>query len=274
MEPAICTSFDYNLPFARVIPMVREAGFRVISLGANPEHSGYATQAGRTTIRKLVAEHGITVESVHAPFPEGDRLFSLDERERLESIRQCIIAMDAATELDGRIVVIHLIQPYDIPRGTRRDQMIEAGRRSVAHLVDAALERGVKLALENGQRRDYDEVLERLLAEFRAAHVGFCYDSGHENVQGTCFDMLEKFANRLFTVHLHDNEGSDTHTLPYEGTIDWDKFRAVFHGLEYSGNLLLEVNIRKSRFQDHATFLAQAAERAGRLLAGKGSHDG
>lgn len=41
---------------------------------------------------------------------------------------------------------------------------------------------GVKLALENGQKRDYDNVLESLLAEFTGTHVGFCYDSGHEHV--------------------------------------------------------------------------------------------
>jgi len=59
----------------------------------------------------------MTIDSVHAPFPEGDRLFSLNETERLESIRQCQIAMDTAAELDGRILVIHLIQPYGIPAG-------------------------------------------------------------------------------------------------------------------------------------------------------------
>jgi len=203
---------------------------------------------------------------VHAPFPEGDRLFSLDEAERSESIRQCEIALDAAAELDGRIVVIHLIQPYGIPPGEVRNQMVEQGRRSVGVLAEYAGSRGVKLALENGQRRAYDEVLANLMAEFRESHVGFCYDSGHENVQGTCFRMLEQFGDRLFTVHLHDNTGSDTHTLPYEGTIDWDRFRRVLHGLRYCGNLLLEVDIKHSQFEDHAVFLSQARERAERLL--------
>lgn len=266
MKPAMCTSFDATIPFPQAIAMIRQAGFEVVSIGASPQHSGYATREGRAAIRALANEHGVAIDSVHAPFPEGDRLFSLDESERLESIRQCQIALDAAAELEGRIVVIHLIQPYGIPHGTVRDQMIAAGRRSVGVLAAYAGSHGVKLALENGQRRDYDDVLAGLLAEFTDAHVGFCYDSGHENVQGTCFRMLEEFGHRLLTMHIHDNKGSDTHTLPCEGSIDWNRFREVLHGLDYAGNLLLEASVKNSEFKDPAVFLSQARERAERLL--------
>ncbi len=266
MNAAICTSFDYAIPFERAVAMIRDAGFEVVSFGARPHHSGYATAAGRAAIRRLMAGHGLSIESVHAPFPEGDRLFAVDDAERMESVRLCQMAMDAADELDGRIVVIHLIQPYGIPPGDVRERMIAQGRRSVAALATYAARRGVKLALENGQKADYDQVVIDFLEEFTDPHVGFCYDSGHENVQGTCFRILERFGSRLLTVHIHDNSGRDTHVLPYEGTIDWERFRLVFHGLRYSGNLLLETDIQNSGFKDPAVFLQQAWERAGRLL--------
>ncbi len=246
--------------------MIREAGFEVVGIGASPQHSGYTTAAGRAAIGKLLEENGVTVDSVHAPFPEGDRLFSLDEAERSESLRQCQFALDTAAELDGRIVVIHLIQPYGIPQGEVRSRMIEQGRQSVSALAEYARCRGVKLALENGQEPEYDQVVASFLAEFDDQAVGFCYDSGHENVQGMCFKMLEQFGHRLLTTHIHDNEGSDTHMLPYEGTIDWDEFRRVFRGLRYSGNLLLEPDMKHSQFKDYAVFLSQARERAEKLL--------
>jgi len=266
MEPAICASFGAPMPFAQTIPMIRKAGFQVISLGGSQAGSSYATAEGRAAIRKLLDGNGMMIDSVHAPFPEGDRLFSLDEGERLESLRQCQVALDAAEELDGRMVVIHLIQPYGIPEGDVRNRMIEQGRRSGGALVAHAAERRVKLALENGQKRDYDQVLESFLTEFDDAHVGLCYDSGHENVQGTCFRLLEQFGHRLLTVHIHDNSGSDTHVLPYEGTIDWEQFRRTFHGLGYAGNLLLEVSMAHSQFKDAAVFLSEARKRAERLL--------
>ena len=266
MKPAIFTSFDSTIPFAQAITMIGEAGFEVVALGGHLQHSGYTTAASRTATRKLIEKNGMTIDSLHAPFPEGDRLFSLDETQRLESIRHCQIALDAAAELDGKIVVIHLIQPYGIPQGDVRKRMIDQGRRSVSTLVAHADARGVKLAFENGQKRAYDQVLEDLMAEFRDAHVGFCYDTGHENVQGTCFSMLERFGDRLFTMHVHDNTGSDTHMLPFEGTIDWDRFREVLHGLHYSGNLPVEASPTHSQFKDHAVFLLEARVRAERLL--------
>jgi len=265
MKPAIFANIDPSIPFAQLIPMIREAGFEAVSFGGKPQYSGYATAAGRAAIGKLIAENGMTIDSLHAPFPEADRLFSLDDAERLESMRQVQLALDTAAELDGKIVVVHLI-PYDIPQGDVRDNMVAQGRRSVSALAAHAADRGVKLALENGQKPDYDQVVADFLAEVNDDHVGLCYDVGHEHVQGACFNILETFADRLLTVHIHDNKGRDTHTLPFEGTIDWDRFRAILHGLPYAGNLLLEVHTTHSAFKDPHTFLAEARARAERLL--------
>ncbi len=267
MKPAICTGFDYAIPFDRVIPMIRAAGFERISLGANPAHSGYDTEAGRAAIRDLLGASGLALNSVHAPCPEGDQLFALDGARRQESLRLCQMTVDAAAGLGAPIAVIHLIQPYDLPHDEARQKMIAFGRDSVARLAERAAAKGIRLALENGWRQDYDDVLADFLDFFDPARVGFCYDSGHENIRGSGFSMLERFGRRLLTVHLHDNTGTDSHVLPFEGNIDWDRFRKVFHGLGYSGDLLLEVDIAHSRFKDPNTFLAEAFHRAERLLA-------
>lgn len=266
MQISICTGFDYTIPFAQVIPMIKRAGFDTVSLGAIANHSGYITTEGRALIRKLIDENDLIVDSVHAPCPEGDRLFSLDEDERLEGIHLCQVAIDASAELESRIVVLHLLLPYDIPHGQDRDRMIEQGHRSIETLLVYAKHQDVKLALENGQRADYDQVLADLLNEFDDDYVGFCYDSGHEHVQGTCFKMLERFGHRLLTLHLHDNAGRDTHILPYEGTIPWDQFCTILHGLNYSGNLQLETDILHSQFDDPVLFLNKARECAEMLL--------
>lgn len=258
------TSFNHALPFDQAITMIQRAGFEVVSIGG--KGSVYATAEARSRMTKLIEASGMTVDSVHAPFPEGDQLFSLNEDERLESIRQCQTALDTAAELDGRTVVIHLIQPYGIPEGETRSKMIEQGRRSVGVLAAHAAGQGVTLALENGQKLEYDHVLESLLAEFDDEHVGLCYDTGHENVQGTCFRLLEKHGHRLLTLHIHDNTGSDTHMLPYEGTINWELFRDTLHGLDYSGNFPVESNMAYSRFKDPAVFLTEARKRTERLL--------
>jgi len=115
MKPAIATAFDYDIPFARMIPMIRQAGFEVVSLGGVAEHSGYPTAEGRARIRKLMEENGLEMDSVHSPIA-GWPLFSLDEAKRRGAVRQCKMAIDAAFDLGVGIVVIHS-PPMDLCRG-------------------------------------------------------------------------------------------------------------------------------------------------------------
>ena len=82
MKSAIFTSFDKSLPLSSAAPMIRAAGFEVVAIGAGPGRPGYTTPEGRDEIRRLFAEHGLAIDSLHAPFPSGDRLYSLDDGER------------------------------------------------------------------------------------------------------------------------------------------------------------------------------------------------
>lgn len=263
MIPAMCAAIDYALAFPRVVTMIREAGFEVISLGGRPEHSGYDTAAGRERIRRLVGAHGLSIDSVHAPFPQGDRLCSVDEDERVEAVRQCGVAIAAAQDLASGIVVVHLNTSAD---AGERALMMDQGCRSIASLADTALSRGVRLAVENSWGEAYALVLQRIMTEFPGEPVGFCYDSGHENVNRAGFPELERYGPRLLTVHLHDNCGEDTHLLPYEGDTDWPRLMGLLRGFGYRGNLLFEATVGNSEFQDPAVFLAEARARADRLL--------
>lgn len=263
MKPAIAAAFDYDIPFARMIPMIRQAGFEVIALGAEAEHSGYVTADGRIRIRELIEENGLEIDSVHSPIA-GWPLFSLDETERQKAVCQCKMAIDAAFDLGVGIMVIH--SGVGSPEKDTQSRIIAKGIESIGMLSDYSLDKGVKIAVENTMGPNSEEVLERILTEFSGDPVGFCYDSGHENVNGTCFRELGKFGDRLLTVHLHDNWGGDSHVLPYEGDMDWEGFKKIFHSLDYSGNLLLEPTIAKSQFKEPELFLSEARRRGERLL--------
>lgn len=263
MKPAICTGFDYNIPFALQVPMIRDAGFEVVSIGARPEHSGYPTAQGRGRIKELTLDKGLEIDSVHAPFPEGDRLCSLDEKQRVESVRQCQIGIDAAQDLDAGTIVIHLNAG---PDSTIEGQMMGQGIKSVRALSEHALEKGIRIAVENSWGQPYANMLDGILTQFSDEPIGFCYDSGHGNVDQAGFRDLIKYGHRLMCLHLHDNLGEDTHMLPWEGNIDWPGFMSTLRGLEYSGSLLLEVGMENSQFGAPAVFLSEAMKRAARLL--------
>jgi L-ribulose-5-phosphate 3-epimerase len=265
MQPAVCAAIDYAIPFGEVLPLIREAGFEVISLGARPEHSAYDTPEGRDRVRRLTHGLGLGIDSVHAPFPEGDRLCSLEEAERLESLRHCEIAIEAAHDLEVGIVVLHLNTSAGdaLPEGT-----VDQALRSMDALATCALACGVRLAVENSWGQPYATVLDRVMDEFSGEPFGLCYDSGHENVNRAGFRDLERYGHRLLTLHLHDNCGDDAHALPYEGDLDWARLMELLRGFKYQGRLLLEVSTARSAFQDPASFLAEAWKRSARLLEG------
>ena len=49
------------------------------------------------------------------------------------------------------------------------------------------------------------------------------------------------FKNKIFAVHLHDNDKSDDlHLLPFEGTIDWKELSNNLKKANYTGPITLE----------------------------------
>ena len=49
------------------------------------------------------------------------------------------------------------------------------------------------------------------------------------------------FKNKIFTIHLHDNDKSDDlHLLPFEGTIDWNELTNNLKNANYNGPITLE----------------------------------
>ena len=102
--------------------------------------------------------------------------------------------------------------------GTRKAD--ETGLRRFYRIAEAAERYGVYLALENSV---FPEYLQFIFDNIKSEHIGFCYDSGHEHAFAPDFNYLPKFGDRLFALHLHDNDGvHDNHFVPFCGTIDWN----------------------------------------------------
>ena len=54
--------------------------------------------------------------------------------------------------------------------------------------------------------------------------------------------IFEKFKDRIFAVHLHDNDKSDDlHLMPFDGTIDWNKLLTDLKNAHYEACITLEL---------------------------------
>lgn len=106
----------------------------------------------------------------------------------------------------------------------------------------------MKIAFENTKIKGY---LEYVLANITDSNVGVCFDSGHYHVHFKDQFNFEFFKDRIFAVHLHDNDQSDDlHLMPYDGTLDWEKTIENLNKCNYTGPVTLEVTYRYQYLED------------------------
>jgi len=187
--------------------------------------------------------------------PDYYCLSSPDEEERGMAVKAARNTIDYAKRFGARAVVLHLGRVYitehmrqlaslikDKERSGRlRDEMIKerlknrAGFldsviKSLEELVPYSLDTGLCLGIEN--RYYYREIplideLETIFANFKAGSLYYWHDMGHAEVFDRLGlarhrDFLDRFANRLIGIHLHDIISTiDDHNVPGTGTIDF-----------------------------------------------------
>lgn len=131
------------------------------------------------------------------------------------------------------MVVMHLTSKSEAPKYN------ETGLKRLKEIVDYAQKLNIKVAFENTKIKGYlDYVIENIDNE----NVGICFDSGHYHVHFNDDLDFPKFKDRIFAVHLHDNDQSDDlHLMPFEGTLDWEETIKNLKECNYDGPVTLEL---------------------------------
>ena len=253
-----------------LIKMIGEAGFDGFFTAYDEHVREY---------RALADSLGLLYQSVHAPFAHSAKLWQggADADEGVTRLLACV--RDCA-ESHVPVMVCHAYIGFE-PSGGPTAVGIENYRR----VVDAAAERGVKIAFENTEGEAY---LAALMDAFRGYdNVGFCLDTGHELCYNGGKDMLALYGDRLFATHINDNLGvsspegkifwtDDLHLVPFDGAKDWEDTARRIRACGFDGPLTLEL-VRASKPNRHENdgyaampleaYLALAYERAARLRA-------
>ena len=118
----------------------------------------------------------------------------------------------------------------------------EIGLNRIKKITEYAKQLEMKVAFENTKIKGY---LEYVLENIKDDNVGICFDAGHYHVHFNDEFNFEFFKDRIFAVHLHDNDKSDDlHLLPFDGTIDWKYVMNKLKECNYNGPLTLELCYR------------------------------
>lgn len=142
--------------------------------------------------------------------------------------------LEICKENNINVVVMHLTSKFVAPNPNL------IGIERLQRIVDYAEKLGIKIAFENTKIFGY---LEYVFDHIKNENIGICYDSGHCHCHFDDKFDWEKFKNKIFAVHLHNNDKSDDlHLLPFDkiGTIDWKKVMQNLKNAGFDGPIVLE----------------------------------
>lgn len=216
----------YNIPFEERYKLIKNAGFDCVMLW-------WSDKFGRGTGYQKDVEYaqnaGLFIENMHAPVHEQNHL-SEDTKEGESVVKSYLQCVKDCYKHNISTVVIHL--PDD------EYPINSIGMERVNEIITLAEKYDVKVAFENLRNI---QNLDLVLNTVQSNSAGFCYDSCHHINYAPNEDLLDKYGNRLFAIHLQDNGGKNNqHQLPFDGNIDWEMIMEKITFAGYTGATTLE----------------------------------
>lgn len=204
----VVSNDNKNVTIYETINAIKNAGFKNVFIQWYNKDWNPSQEEQLEYIRKC----GLNVIFAHLGYQGINNLWldneignSLVERYK-NDIRIC-------KENNISMVVMHLTSKSEAP------QYNEIGLNRLKEIANCAKELDVKVAFENTKIKGY---LDYVIDNIDNDNVGICFDSGHYHVHFNDEFNFEKFKDRIFAVHLHDNDQSDDlHLMPFDGTLNW-----------------------------------------------------
>ncbi len=227
----------FKLPTTEQIKLFKKVGFDAF-------FTEWSRDENMAEYKKTADEVGMIYQSVHAPF-ENAALMWKPYAEAKEAVDELLLCLDDCAKYDVPVMVCHTFIGF-LDHTPTRD-----GIENFRIVVDAAKEKGVKIAFENVEGEEY---LEAVMKEFwDCENVGFCWDTGHEMCYNYSKDMMAKYGEKIIATHINDNLGiskssgeifwtDDLHLLPFDGIADWEDIARRLNKYNYDGILTFELN--------------------------------
>ena len=229
----VFTWFGYRIPIQERANLIRETGFETVLLWWDDSFvdvEGLTKEEQASIFRKA----GLDIENAHLQFNAVNDLW-LDTQDGQTVFENYLLDIDGLAEHGINIAVIHLSNGLNAP------PISDIGMNRVRKLVERAEKKGVRIAVENVRNT---HILNHVLDSIESPMLGLCYDSGHDYIWSPVpYELLDKYKNRIFALHLHDNMGrTDDHLAPGKGKVNWNAVRIGIENSAYQGSYTLEID--------------------------------
>jgi len=245
---------------ARPLRLQAEAGFTHVMWCHQWNTDFLYGKAEFAYFRKLFRDYGLRLLDIHGSQGWEKCWNSPCEYQRQAGVELVINRIEMLSELDADVhgdLMMHFPtwrNDQDEETRQRVQDCLDALKRSLDELMPVLEKHDRRIALEN-MWGDNWESFDWVFKRYPAERIGICYDSGHGN--GNVLkqlDLLEAHKDRLYALHLNDNEGEcDQHQPPFYSTVDWPRVEQIVGTGAYGDKpVSFELVMRNTPFFDTA----------------------
>lgn len=235
-----------------MVDMLRDAGFTAIDFSFFDKtwYGEEREDAFFLELRKYAEGVGMCFNQAHAPFHSSFP----DEEQTKSRFRDIVCSLRRAALLGAKTIVVHPVQHLKYADEGTPERLFEMNMEFYAGLIPYCQEFGIQVSVENmWQYHPWPNIthstcstpqeMNRYLDTLNSPWITGCLDVGHASLVGQAPDafVLAMGADRLGALHIHDVSATeDSHTIPYQGVIDWQKLMEALKTIGYHGQLTFE----------------------------------
>jgi sugar phosphate isomerase/epimerase len=226
----VCSNYNKNNNPYETIDTIKETGFNNVFI----EWYDKDWEVSQEEQVRYCKEKGLNIVFAHLGYECINNLWIEEETGIVDRYKKDIKdCHDNGIDL----VVMHLAHHMVAPAPN------ELGLSRIREIVEYAKSLNVRIAFENHRINDH---FYYVLNNIKDDNVGVCFDSGHAHAFSNDDLDFDLFKDRIFAVHLHDNDQTaDLHLLPFDGNIDWNMVVDKLHYCNYAGPITLEIHYHR-----------------------------
>lgn len=219
MKKHIAFYYGFNSPYEQRVKRIKDCGFDGVMVYFEFSDTFYEEC-------DCISRSGLEIESIHMPFRFIANKLWIPGKTGESFLRTMKKGVDFASSSNVKNLTVHISESMLPP------PVSETGILRLKQLIEYADRKNVSICIENLRRPDYFEYVFTCIPDTR---LKICFDSGHANAFWKKCD-LSKYYSQIVCCHLHDNFGRfDSHNIPFEGTINWQKLCTELKKCSISG---------------------------------------
>ena len=212
----------------QTIDAIKKAGFKNVFV----EWYNKDWECSQEEQIRYAREQGLNIIFAHLGYQHINSIWAEGELGDSQ-VERYINDLDICKRNNINLVIMHLTSKYEAP------DFGEIGLNRLRKIALHAKKLGIKIAFENTKIKGY---LDYVITNIQEDNVGICLDTGHLHCHFNDDLNFDLFKDKIFAVHMHDNDGSeDQHLIPFDGTIDWNWMIDRLDYCNYTGPVTMEV---------------------------------